>query len=332
MTRLPDGWVLSANAFNWTWEVIDARRSVRDIVIDIPRSGVAGTVEVELGQLGGFPEPDHGELRDLRSALQEVGGRVSIVGVSIDEWRSRDRRRDESERWAFLLPQLRAAHVLGAAGVRLPLGQCRAPMLHRLVPVLRDLDLVLYEEFQGSQVPGTASADAAFATIADLNDDRVRLLADISCLMPALPLSYLSALQAGGLGDAELESLHESWSLPETQAAIVDLLRSGRVPSRIAPLALNMIIRFGRSEARDLREILPLVGAVHLKFWDLDDSDGRISGPVRELGTELARVGFSGTLCSEWGGQEWLPNETAADMTRRHLVVAGDWLAEGAAR
>ena len=92
---------------------------------------------------------------------------------------------------------------------------------------------------------------------------------------------------------------------------------------------MNLLVRFGRSHASDLRDILPLVGAIHLKFWDLDDADGRVSAPIRDLGAELARSGFTGTLCSEWGGHEWLVDADAADMTRRHLALARSALAEG---
>lgn len=45
---------------------------------------------------------------------------------------------------------------------------------------------------------------------------------------------------------------------------------------------------------------MSLVGAIHLKFWDLDDADGRVIAPRRELGSELRLSGFTGSLCSEW--------------------------------
>lgn len=67
------------------------------------------------------------------------------------------------------------------------------------------------------------------------------------------------------------------------------------------------------------------------KFWDLDDADDRVSAPIRDLGAELARSRFTGTLCSERGGHEWLADADAADMTRRHLDLARSALAEGAA-
>ena len=73
--------------------------------------------------------------------LDAAGGRVSIVGVSIDEWDGR-RRRTDDERLAFLEPQLQTSAALGAHGVRLPIGQAGA-VLERALPLLEELDLVL---------------------------------------------------------------------------------------------------------------------------------------------------------------------------------------------
>ena len=50
---------------------------------------------------------------------------------------------------------------------------------------------------------------------------------------------------------------------------------------------MNLLVRFGRSPVDVVRGILPLVGAFHLKFWDLDDADGRVSQPLRDLGALL---------------------------------------------
>ncbi len=103
--------------------------------------------------------------------------------------------------------------------------------------------------------------------------------------------------------------------------AIVDLLRSGGVPASVHTLYMDMLVRFGRSDATVIADVLPWIGAFHLKFWDLDDSDDRVSGPIRDLGALLRGTGFSGTLCSEWGGHEWLDDDPT-QMTRDHLALA----------
>ena len=111
----------------------------------------------------------------------------------------------------------------------------------------------------------------------------------------------------------------------------MDALRSGGVPPPIHALYMDLVVRFGRSSARDLRDWLPLVGALHLKFWDLDDADGRVStADPRRWAPSSRAPGFMGTLCSEWGGHAWLDDD-ATVMTTAHLELARTALAEGVA-
>ncbi|WP_246160053.1 sugar phosphate isomerase/epimerase [Microbacterium rhizomatis] len=329
---LPDAWTLTASAFNWTPEVIRAERSAPDIAVGIVADDVAPVIEVELGQLWrSFPTPTDEEADEFASALVTAGGAVSIVGVSLDDWATPTRRRDDDERLAFLLPQLRTSHRIGAAGVRLPIGQAGRPLLERLRPHLHELDLTLYEEIQGQQTPQNPVTAAAIESLAAIDDPRVRLLVDVSMLMPALPDSYLDALATGGVSSDLLARLRTAWLESDTMDAVVGMLRSGGVPRRVQTMYMNLLVRFGRSRAEDLRGVVPLTGAFHLKFWDLDDTADRVSQPLRDLGALLASTGFRGTLTSEWGGHEWLDDEDASDITRRHLSLARAALADGAA-
>ncbi|SIR98398.1 restriction endonuclease subunit R [Microbacterium sp. RURRCA19A] len=324
MNAPPDGWTLSASAFNLTPEVVRAEHAAPDLALTLVERGLASEIEVELGQLWrGYPAATVDEARTLRDRLHAAGGRVSIVGVSIDEWDGH-RRRTEDERLAFLEPQLRTSAALGARGVRLPLGQAGG-ILERTVPLLEELDLVLYEEAQGHQTPAALPAD--YARIAEIDSPHVRLLLDISMLMPALPVTYLDALSRSGLDPALVAVLRDHWREAETHAAVIDHLRSGRVPGPVHTLYMNLLVRFGRSDIADVASVLPLLGGVHLKFWDLDDADHRLSDPIRDVGTALAATGFTGTLCSEWGGQEWLDDDPW-EMTSRHLALAAGILSD----
>lgn len=321
---LPDGWILSSSAFNLTPAVIRAERTVPDLALTLVERGIAAAIEIELGQMWrGFPAPPTVEAERFRARLAAAGGRVSIVGVSIDEF-DRGRRRTDAERRAFLEPQLRAASAVGAAGVRLPIGQAGA-ILSELLPLLEELDLVLYEEAQGHETP--AANPAAYERIAELDTPHVRLLLDTSMLMTALPVTYLEQLERGGIPADLVRRLRDGWHDPATQGAVVDLLRCGGVPGPVHTLYMNLLVRFGRSRVHDVASVLPLLGAVHLKFWDLDDADDRLSDPLRDVGTALAATGFTGTLCSEWGGQEWLDDDPW-EMTSRHLALAGALLSD----
>ncbi|MEV5069961.1 restriction endonuclease subunit R [Microbacterium sp. LMI12-1-1.1] len=329
--RLDPDWTLAASAFNWTPDVIRADRPATDITVGIIADGVADVVELEPGQLWpSFPATTDAEADVLRERLAAAGGRASIVGASLDDWASPTQRRSETGRLDFLLPQLHAARRVGAEGVRLPAGQAGPALLDRLLPHLHELGLTLYEEVQGQQTPSSRQHAAVYETVAALGDARIRLLVDISMLMPALPVSYLEQLLAGGIPSDLVTRLRDDWRDPATHDAVVALLRSDGVPPGVHTLYMNLLVRFGRSDAADLRGILPLVGAVHLKFWDLDDTDDRVSRPIRELARALAPTGFSGTLCSEWGGHEWLDDDPA-QMTSAHLALARSALAQGAA-
>ncbi|HYP74044.1 MAG TPA: restriction endonuclease subunit R [Microbacterium sp.] len=322
---LPPGWTLTASAFNWTPHVIHAASSAADIAVGVVRGGVAEAIEIEAGQVWRtFPEPAGAEVDGLRAALDAAGGRVSIVGASIDEWTLDGRRRSDEERLAFLVPQLRAAARVGAIGARVPLGQAGPGLLRLLQPTLDELDIVLFEEAQGHQTP--QSSAQAYDEVAALDDPHIRVLLDISMLMPALPVTYLERLRAAGVSPELMRRIETEWRDPATHGAVVDLLRAGGVPGPVHTLYMNMLVRFGRTDAAELRDVLPLVSGVHLKFWDLDDADGRVSNPIRDIGRELRAAAFTGTLCSEWGGNEWLDDDPAT-MTRAHLALARSLLA-----
>jgi len=323
---LPSSWTLCASSFNWAPEIVAARRTARDIVAGIADTA-AKTIELEPGLVWrSFPDPRGSEVDELRNALAAKDARISIVGASLDDFAPPARRRSLQERLDFLVPQLRAAHRVGATGVRLPLGQAGTELLKLVQPLLHELNLVLLEEIQGQQILDSPATASALDAIAALGDGRIRVLVDISMLMPALPVSYLGELEQGGLAPDLMRRLAHDWRDPATTDAVLDLLLTGKVPPRIHTLFMNLLIRLGRSSARDLQDILPLVGAFHLKFWDLDDDGGRVSQPLRELGVLLSRHGFAGTLTSEWGGHEWLRDDPT-DMTRRHLALAKEALA-----
>jgi hypothetical protein len=329
---LPNGWVLAASSFNWTPEVIRAQRSARELIAGIAADGVADVVELEAGQVWrSFPTPTDEDVDALRSDLMLAGGRVSVLGVSIDDYTSTGQRRTDDERLAFLVPQLQAACRVGAYGIRLPIGQAGQSLLERLQPLLYELDLILFEEIQGQQTPQNPESAEAIQTIANFADPRLRLICDTSMLMPSLPPSYLERLRRGGVPGELVDRLSHSWRDPGTLDAVRAALSSNAVPPLTRTLFMNLLIRFGRSDVDDLRDIAGLIGGFHLKFWDLDDDEDRVSGPIRSVGRLLAGTNFRGALTSEWGGHEWLEGSNPTDVTRQHLALARAALADGVA-
>ncbi|PPG92780.1 restriction endonuclease subunit R [Rathayibacter sp. AY1F3] len=327
---LPAGWTFAASTFNWTVDLQRADRSAAEIVAGIGTAGIVDVVELEAGQvLRSFPAPTRAESEGLAERLAEAGVRVDVFGASLDDFVTPSRRRTHDERLAFLLPQLRAARWLGARSVRLPLGQAGRPLLEALLPHLHELDLVLQEEIQGQQAPARPDVAAALETIAALDDPRLRLAVDVSLLMPALPTSYLARLAEAGLPADFVSRLADDWTGHGTGDEVVRLLRSGAVPPHVHVLYMDLLIRFGRTSPGELIPLLPLAAGVHLKFWDLDDRDGRVTAPLESLAPLLLEAGFQGTLTSEWGGHEWLPEKDPDAMTREHLRLAAAALTRG---
>jgi sugar phosphate isomerase/epimerase len=319
----PAAWVLAASSFNWTRDILQAARTPHDIVVGIAQSRVSEVVEVELGQcFRSFPRMNEEEVDRLRLGLDAHGARVSIVGLGLDDYTSLVHHRTEAQRLAFLEPQLRAAQRLGAHGVRLPFGQPDPALLNALTPLLEALGLVLYLEIQGPQGPGSPGYEETMALFADGSNRRLQLLLDASMVTPMLPTSYLDCLGRSGVPADLVDRVTHGWEDPATAKAVRECLAGGQVPPQALALYMTMVVRFGTWTVADLEPLLPYTSAAHLKFWDLDDADGRVTGPLRQLASALDRHGFSGTLCSEWGGHDWYEGpESATEMTRRHLEL-----------
>lgn len=324
------GWSQGASSFNWTREILRAERTPFELVTT-ELAGLSEVIEVELGQcFRSFPALDGPDVGALRDALEVRGVRVSVAGLSLDDYHAADRRRSEPERLAFLEPQLRAAHRLGAYGVRVPFGQPGPELIAAAEPLLEELDLILFQEIQGHQGPGRPGYDETIATLLDRANPRLRLILDTSMVTPRLPVTYLEQLAGSGVPADLVDLVTRAWGEPGTLDVVRGLLAEGGVPGPAMALYVTMVVRFGTWRVADLAPLMPYVGGVHLKFWDLDDADGRVSGPIREVGALLARSGFTGNICSEWGGHDWYTGPlTAAEITRRHLDLSRSLLSAG---
>ena len=97
--------------------MIAGDRDAVDIAVGIVEDGLASEIEAEPGQLWrSFPGRSEADAAAFGDRLAAAGGRVSILGASIDDWSPQGTRRTDDERFAFLLPQIEIAHQLGARG------------------------------------------------------------------------------------------------------------------------------------------------------------------------------------------------------------------------
>ena len=123
-----------------------------DNVADIAAS-VVRAVELEPGGVWrSFPAGRNAEVDGMRQALELQGACQHRRGQP-GPFHLGAPRRSLQERLYFLAPQLHAAHRVGPAGIRVRSDR-RAPNCSAWYAALHALDLVLYEEIQGQQVPG----------------------------------------------------------------------------------------------------------------------------------------------------------------------------------
>jgi len=310
--------------FSWTDDLMRAERTPDQIAEDVCSSGYGSFLEVDAGQhFRSFPSIEDSETAALRRVFDGSAVRPSLLGLHIDAALSPTESLGEDARVELLVPQLRAAAALGAQGVRLPLGEAGAAVLARIQPLLHELDLVLVEEIQGSNRPGDDHVRSAVDVLAGFDDPHLRLLLDASVSMPALPPTYLEALAEAGARPDLLADMSAAWGEDGARSVIGPALGQG-LPPAATHMVMGSMVRFGWSDPGDWRELLPLVAGMHLKFWDLEDAENSVSRPLAAFAEGLREVGFTGVLCSEWGGHEWIDSAdgTAHEFTRRHLVLA----------
>ena len=317
-------WVVTL--FSFTGTLLDARQRPDQILGAVLDAGLGRRIEIDAPQhFRSYPAFDDAELDRTREVLERYGARLSVLGCYLDASPAPGVFLDHTRSVDLLARQIRAARRLGAWGVRLGLGYVPAAVLTALVPVLEETGVVWVEEVQGPCRPDGEPVQQRLELVDSLATDRVRFLLDLSLCMPALPTSYVDALRRHGAAPALIDRLQEAWNAADHHA-VAALLRAelDTADAALASLYITPLTRFGCSTVAEWRWFLPHVAAVHLKYWDLDDSGGAVSTPIRELRAALANARFAGTYCSEWGGHEWMPDADPLAMTRghRHLFDA----------
>ena len=231
------------------------------------RSGSSKTawrleIEAEPGQLWrSFPGRSDADVANFGDRLTAAGGRVSILG--------REHRR--------LVAAGHAPH--GRRAVRLPPApdRDRAPARRSracvcrsdrradrcssaLLPILHETGLDAVRRDPGFADARLAPGTAPRSTRSWASTTRTCACWWTSrCSCRRCRRAISSGCAAGGV-PAELIDVAatDQWRDPATVGAIVGLLRSGGVPASVHTLYMDMLVRFGRSDATVIADVLPL--------------------------------------------------------------------------
>ncbi|WP_395400113.1 hypothetical protein ACHMXB_16685 [Arthrobacter sp. UC242_113] len=302
--------------FSLTTELLRAERSPDELLRSAVEAGLCTAIEADAPQhFRGYPwaggQPDAQALAErceFRALAEALGIRLTLLGIYNDSALRRDRVMTPQESVDYIDGQLAAASAMGFEGARIAFGlapEILAPLAERA----EHHGVLLLQEVQGGIRPDGESFQRQLAAIDRIGSRQLGFVFDLSACMPALPVSYLEALRQEGVPRCAVDYLEAEWhgSTPQSLKAGLDAALGDAQLTGAARARLSMVFgRFGNTTVAEWREFLPLVRGVHLKYWDLEDRDGRVSGPIGELRRELAAAGYAGAVTSEWGGHEWL--------------------------
>lgn len=302
--------------FSLTNEILAAYFSSLEILDQFLSKGVSKIIELDGPQhFRNFPNASEKELSDLQEVLNRHNSQVAQLGIYVDRAVAEGQFLTEDQVVEELGKQIKLAKKIGCKFVRLGLGFATEKEITKILPVLEESQIQLVLEIQGTTLPNDESVLSHVELLNKPEFSSVGLLFDMSLCMNVLPKSYLTALAASGFSEEQIEKAISTWGSGSIE--LVKRLVFGEL-MRVSPntfatsLALTLATRMGHTKINDWQHVMPLVKAVHLKFWDTDDENAALTGPMAELVSYLAGQGFDGPLICEWGGHEWSPEGVAS--------------------
>jgi hypothetical protein len=310
----------AVTAFSLTNELLAATGSPDDLLRDLLRSGVATVVEIDAAQhFRSFPLLDPVEVARTAATVREEGGTVSVLGGGAEVSPAPGRSASDGALLAQLRSQLDSAALLGATGVRVPFGVLPWPLLERAARHAAETGVLLLEEVQGAEDPAGSHVLARIADLERTGERRVRLLLDTSALMSAVPPTWLRAIIALGLPADDAERIAAAFHEGRVPQAVVPLLADPSTLPALHGLLVTALTRFGSRTAADWLPLAPWIASVHLKWWDQESAEADLGAEVGAVLEGLFAAGFTGAVCSEWGGHEWEPGSVSGlERTRVH--------------
>ena len=305
--------------FSFTNELLAAEGSPDALLAEVLADG--GTlVEIDAAQhFRSFPVLDLDEVRRTAEVVRAAGASVSLLGGGADFLPAPGVHLDDHAVLAQLAAQIEAARLLGAEGIRMPFGVLPWAVLERAAEHARGAGVLLLEEVQGPADPNGSRIRERIADLERTGEPAVRLLLDISALMSGLPPTYADALAAEGVPPDTVARLAEAFATRRVGPMVGPALADPALSPAAKSLLVTALTRFGHATAEEWLPLGRWVASVHLKWWDLPSAQADLAGEAGALLEGLFAGGFSGAVCSEWGGHEWEGLDVpAAEQVRAH--------------
>lgn len=309
--------------FSFTADLLRARRTPLELMAQVVDEGLARIIEIDGAQhFASYPHFSPAEVEQLADERARLGISFGMFGVYDDRARRPGHLHTLDESVAYLSRQMEVAAQLGFVAVRIAFG-IDPDLLARLAVEAERWGVSVWQEVQGATQPGEQFERQQLA-IERIGSDKLGFVFDTSACMPALPVTYLEELRRIGVPEDVVNHLDAEWSVsdPATLRAGLDGRMPGASLNPEQSLRLSMAFgRFGHTSMADWRDVLPHFRAIHLKYWDLEDEDQRVSRPLADVRRMFGSAGFDGLVTSEWGGHEWMADADAFRMTREHRAI-----------
>lgn len=321
--RPTDAFAWAVTMFSFTNELHERTRSADALLREVAAQHIAGAVEVDAAQhFRTFPAISVEEVAAFRRTMDDTGMTPTMMGGYVDIRLDQRGPRDADEQLEFLRQQVAAAGAMGFFGVRVGLGAVPPELSERLLPDLERHGVSLLSEVQAGAQPDAPAIDRAREQRARLHTDRLGFVFDSSLVMPILPTTWKRALRDDRVPEHVITLAERLWRDRDAHGwpVIAETITPLGLPSAAVRRLEMPFRRFGHTTVADWDDLLDEVTSVHLKYWDLEDTDGALSRQAAEIKAALRAHGYTGYVCSEWGGHDWLEPDIASAfaMTRGH--------------
>jgi hypothetical protein len=314
---------LGVSTFSFANEWLARQFTLETLLERLAGSGLEPAIEVIGYQVWrSYPELEPGEVLAFRRLVDRLGLEPAALGAYVDLLRRVDRALTTDEAVELLSTQVELAQALGFPLLRLHAG-IPAAVLERTAPAAKRAGVVLATEIQGGQAPDDPAVAAVLECYDGMGSEAIALTLDFSVSMREIPTAFVEAVFRAGMTAGQLDEIVALWDRGATTRELFAALAESRAPAAALDEARSGFIRFGRQDPRAWLPLVPKVAYTHAKFWELDDSGDEPTTRNAELVSMLRDGGFTGVVCSEWGGNAWQEGDDvdAFELSRRHHTL-----------
>jgi sugar phosphate isomerase/epimerase len=320
-----DAWAVTM--FSFANELLAAEKTPLQLVESVLEAGLTKNIEID-GPMHfhNWPHVPSSEISELKALLAKYGARIAIIGGAIDRSRSASVFVSSEEAMKLLEAQIALAKELGAFGVRLMVGALSLEEAKHIAPIAEQHGIKIMFELHGVLTADSADAQAVLAFVKEVNSPWVTLMFDSSLFMLSFPEAMQKIFVKIGVAPGKVSEIVRRWStdsLSEFKGWLLPQIEGGEFPPQFGAYVATLFTRMGHAKPEDYDAYLPYIECVHLKYWELVDTDGEISKPTKALIDYLRRKNYQGFFISEYGGHEWasVSEISALAMTAGHRAL-----------